>query len=46
MSPAQLAELSGQPMPLDGSRDVLVPRTTPLSAMVWLYRRFQWPVAK
>ena len=46
MSPAQLTELTGLPAPEDGLRDILVPRSTPLSVMVWLYSRFNWPVYK
>ncbi len=42
LSPAQLAEF--ERVPLDKEfKSILVPQTTPLSVMVWLYENFRFP---
>ena len=44
MSPEQFAELTGLSVTPDRLRDVIVTTSTPLSAMVWLYNQFDWPL--
>jgi hypothetical protein len=45
MTRADLSELFGVTLPEDSNADLLVPATTPLSAMVWLWKHFRWQPA-
>ena len=45
MTHADLSDLFGISIPKDAKADLIVPATTPLSAMVWLWKHFRWQPA-